>query len=137
MHDSYLPTSLSRVVIRRLTHHGALVLALIGLGGCVEWRPEAVPAPSSRAADRLPSEARIVTGDGRELLLRDPRVQNDSLIGMVPGARGGAPEVVGVPLKEIRSLEARRPSVGRSAALAAGIVGGVIVVLTVLFGTSS
>ena len=115
-----MPTSFSRVVIRGVTRHGALVAALLGLGACVEWRPEAVPAPSSRAADRLPSEARIVTVDGRELLLRDPYVQNDSLIGMVPGARGGAAQVVGVPLKEIRSLEARRPSVGRSTALAAG-----------------
>ena len=128
---------MSRVVTRGITRRGSLVVALLGFGACVEWRPEAVPAPSSRAADRLPSEARVVTGDGRDLLLRDPCVQNDSLIGIVPGARGGAPEVVGVPLKEIRSLEARRPSVGRSAALAAGIVGGVIVVLNILLGTGS
>ena len=135
--DSCSPTPLSVVVARGISRHGALVVALLGLGACVEWRPEAVPAPGSRAADRLPSEARVVTGDGRELLLRDPYVQNDSLIGVALRARGRDREVVGVALKEIRFLEARRPSVGRSAALAAGIVGGVIVVLNLLSGNGS
>jgi hypothetical protein len=128
---------LSHVTRRGFTQRGALVAALLALGACVEWRPEAVPASSSRAADRLPSETRIVTGDGRELLLRDPYVQDDSLFGVVLGVRGGDREVVGVALTEIRFLEARRPSVGRSAALAAGILGGVIVVLNVLYGNGS
>ena len=54
--DSYAPTALSHVTSRGFTQRGALVAALFALGACVEWRPEAVPAPSSRAADRLPSE---------------------------------------------------------------------------------
>jgi hypothetical protein len=135
--DSYSLTALSHAVSWDFTPRVALVIALLAVVGCVEWRPEAVPTPNSRAADRLPSQARIVTGDGRELLLRDPYVQHDSLMGEVPSGRGGVPELVGVPLNEIRSLEARRPSAGRSAVLAAGIVAGMIAVFDVLLGGGS
>ena len=115
-----------------LRRHLFVLLAALLAIGCVAWRPEPVSVAGSRAAERLPSRVRIVTADGRSMLLWDPSLRNDSLIGTRRGSHSGDTETVRVARTEIRSFDARRPSVGGSFMMFVGIVGGVIVALTVL-----
>jgi hypothetical protein len=114
-----------------------LVLALLSPIACVSWRNEPVPAAGSRAAERLPSRVRIVTADGRSTLLWDPYLRNDSIIGTARGPHRDDTVTVRIARADIRALEARRPSAGRSTLLALGAVAVFIALINVLAGGGS
>ena len=101
---------------------GLALLACFGvsvdLAGCVVWRTEPVPSPVSTTHSSLPARVRITTKDGRQQTVLYPEIRADSLTGQDPDAktRDGVVHVA-IPLSDIATLKARRPSLGRTTLL--------------------
>jgi hypothetical protein len=90
----------------------ALVLAT--LGACSDWQVQPV-APAELVNGSSPSRVKVHLHDGRRLVLRQPAVRADSVVGAADGP--------GVAVAEIDSIAVRRFSVPRTVGLTALIVG--------------
>ena len=116
-----------QAVMRRLLPVGRVV-ALLGTLACAEWRVEMVPPAGSRAASRLPSRIRIETQGGQSIILWEPKIRGDTLVGFtVGGARGMRSAPVRVAIADVRQFEALRATPVTSAGLTLGLVVGAIV----------
>jgi hypothetical protein len=100
----------------RLARSTALLALAMQLAGCVRWVAE--PSPSAALTGRGHRLVRVSTTGGDRLVLRDPEVSRDSLVGWVPsaGLRGGGR--VSLPLASVARVE-RRVSQTRPLAIAA------------------
>lgn len=84
--------------------------------------------PATLAGDDRPPVVRVVGAGGERLILRDPALVNDSVVGATPivagaggvadGSAGARP---GLPWEDVRALEVARVSTWRTIGLAAGI----------------
>ena len=99
----------------------SLSLLLAPAAACTSWRTQA-GSPSQVLTARQPSTARVTRADGSSVIVHGPRIVGDTLSGWSgnSGAQdGGRP--VQVPLSDIRSIEIRRTSAGKTILLLAGI----------------
>jgi hypothetical protein len=87
---------------------------------CVEWRSVGTPPVASVS---LPRFVRVTTRDSGQRLLEDAHFRGDTLVG-----RAADGEEVRIPSDGITRLEARVPSLSRSAGVAALILAGVVAV---------
>jgi hypothetical protein len=108
-----------------------ILLAALSAAACVSWRHESVPQSGSRAAERLPSQVRVATADGRTTTVRDPRIIGDTLTG-TEKCGDGEKMPIRIALSDIRELESRRPDAGRSAAMALVVVFASLGLLAIL-----
>jgi hypothetical protein len=99
------------------------VLVTFGLG-CSTWKSPQL-APEQVLATKRPDHVRVIQTSGAQLELWNPRVTNDSLVGTLE--RIGSTRFSGVPLADIREVQVRGVSAGKTVLLAAGI--GVTVLL--------
>ncbi len=116
--------SCSSAVRRR----GAATLVLMALGGtaCHSWHTERV-TPEAVLATRRPPTLRITCTDGSRIVLEQPLLQGDTLVGI--GQRPSEQREVRIVLSNVQRVATRRLSAGRTV----GLVGlGVIVVAGVL-----
>jgi hypothetical protein len=89
----------------------ALLLAM--LGACSSWQVQAV-APAELISGSSPSQVRVQLRDGRRIVLRQPTIRSDSLVG------GGDGQSVAVA--EIDSIALRRFDTPRTLGLTVLIV---------------
>lgn len=95
---------------------GTVLLVLMGLGGCTTWTASRQSLPE--LLEREPRAVlKVVRSDLSTHQLRSAAIVGDSLVGVrTPGNTNFA-----APLADIRSVEVRRVSAGRTAMLVAGI----------------
>ncbi len=112
-------------------------LALLALAGCTAWRAQALPPAD--AAGQGPKYARVTLASGERIDLSAPRVQADSLVGYrgladdpwrLPPQGTRRHSRVAIAVSDIRRLDVRVTSSGRTALLVGGIaaVGALVVV---------
>lgn len=103
---------------------GLLLIAACG-SGCYVWRTQPV-APAQIMADRQTSKLRITRNDGSQVILEQPTMRGDTLLGIVRGNRSTADEVR-IPLSDVREVAKEHLSARRTAALVAGVAAGAFV----------
>ena len=102
-------------------------LLLVLLTACHSWQPTTV-SPQGWTPEERPSSVRVTRMDGETVTVGDPTVRNDSIV----GATGLG---VGVASRDVRLLEVRRFSVGKTVGLVLGIpvvVAAVLVVVLII-----
>src|SRR5262245_47565662 len=112
------------MAIARRVARGCSVCALALLAACVDWRR----VPLGTAQEReLPRWVRATLRDSTELLLERAAFRGDTLVGRA--RRDSVATEVRVPAANIARLEARLPSLSRSAGLAALLLGSLVAIL--------
>lgn len=106
----------------------ASVIVLVASLGCVEWNAvDASPGDSPS----LPRWVRVTTSDSARRLLEDAAFRGDTLVGQGgDGPQRGAE--VRIARSSIARLEAREPSMSRSAGMAVVLMGGVLALAAAL-----
>ena len=84
----------------------ATLLLAVHLTGCNSWHTPTI-SPAEVIADEKPSEVRVTLKDGTRLTLDDPTIRGDS-IGTVAA------------LSDVRTIEVRRFSIGKTVGLVLG-----------------
>lgn len=109
------------------------VATLILMMGCASWQqPEASPAPFIR--DERPSKVKLFLAGGDSLVVWQPVIRNDSLVGLLPNSApaGETLRSYARPLGEIDSLKVRRASGSKTAVVFGGpillVVWGILLV---------
>ena len=104
----------------------AVGLAML-LQACASWQQ---PRQGDGGALKISSEhpLRVTLVNGNELLLSNPRVVGDSIVGEL----GYSAERMAVSLKDVKRLQERRVSAGRTAAAGAGIGAGAVVLYGII-----
>ncbi|MDH5590197.1 MAG: hypothetical protein OEZ37_09130 [Gemmatimonadota bacterium] len=108
----------------------AAIVVCLGTSGCTAWYPVTVP-PRELIESHHPSRVRVVGPDGVRIIVRDPEVVNDSIVGTREGvcdwdSHAGAGPVCmrAFPVVresfEVESLEVQRTSMFRTAAVIVG-----------------
>lgn len=85
------------------------ICAIAVVSGCHVWVPTAL-GPSRPFVN---GRARLHRADGTTLLIEGPRVEGDSIVGRPPNSAAH----IGVAQTDVRSVEVRRLSRGRTAAI--------------------
>jgi len=105
----------------------AVLLLVVQLGACMTWQPVAL-SPQRLIAEEDPSVVRVIRLDQSELVLADPIIRNDSMIGLAesrqcerrPGEMADRCIVslgsAGVPVSDVDLMDVKRFSVGWTAA---------------------
>jgi len=96
----------------------AMTLMVLYLGACTGWEVPPV-APAQFVAEEQPSKIRVTTADTHMLVLKNPIVRNDSILGGTSG------QMKGVPLGEVRRVETRKIQVDKTVMLAVGIAAAI------------
>ena len=103
----------------------ALAMMVLYLGACTGWQLQPV-APAQYLEEEQPSKIRVTTSDNQKLVLEQPFIRSDSLLGLASG------QVRGSPLAEVTRIETSKTNVGMTALLTIGILavigGGVVLV---------
>ena len=92
-----------------------LLLAL--LAGCHSWQPTTV-SPGALVSEERPLSVRLTLAGGEIVTVNDPIMRNDSIISVEEGQVG----VIGVPTRDINSLEVRRFHAGKTIGFVAATV---------------
>lgn len=100
------------------------------LAGCSSWRAGSL-APQHLIANRQPKQVRIVLSGNVMVVLNDPRVEGQHIVGWDVNAL--APR--SVPLADVKAFETWSPDGGKTALLVVGIVGGLAVLAFVAIRT--
>jgi len=104
-----------------------LLFLLLNLTACTSWQPAATPSPTQFVEVEQPDRVRVTVRDGTELVLEEPSVEGDELLGTVEEAS------VRVPFGDIFRLEVRRFSVGQTVMwVAVGVAAYVAAFVTVM-----
>jgi hypothetical protein len=105
-----------------LPRRASLLAATAFLAGCQSWHTEPLPTPRD-SARVVRGHVRATRADGSSIELAGVRVAGDTLRGTVWATRRSAePRAVALPVDSVPRLEARRVSVGRTAALTGGLL---------------
>ncbi|HEU5303720.1 MAG TPA: hypothetical protein VFU40_03665 [Gemmatimonadales bacterium] len=91
---------------------------------CTTWKSPQL-APEQVIASKRPDHVRVLQSSGAQLELWNPRISNDSLVGRL--ARADSTRLDGMPLADIKQLQVRAVSAGKTVLLVTGI--GVAVLL--------
>jgi hypothetical protein len=84
----------------------ATILLGIQLSSCVSWQPLPEPTPVFLAAEE-PDRIRVTTAEGQQLILNNPRVISDTIVGTedqvcTPSPVAGAPYTCSEPVVDAR-----------------------------------
>ena len=82
---------------------------LVTLNACTSWQI-APTAPAQVVSERHPKQVRVRKADGRKVVLREPLVRGDSLLGLA------GRDTTGLALGEVDSLEVKRVDAGKTTA---------------------
>ena len=100
-----------------------LVLAMAFLSGCRTWQPTTV-SPRVLIAEEQPRLIRVTGPDGVPRVVAGPRIEGDAIVVAAecrrsPSPRGGymCPTEAVLALNDVRDIEVRRVSAGRTALL--------------------
>ena len=88
-------------------------LLLVLLTACYSWRPTTV-TPQQLISEELPSFVRVTLSSGETIFFENPSVRNDSIVGTGSSVR--------VASRDIRLLEVRRFSVGKTIGLVVPLI---------------
>jgi hypothetical protein len=128
------------IATRRLA---TLVMTVSLLGGCSTWRMQGLAPATAISATSTPPHVRITLRDETRFEVYQAVVQGDSLLGVGPAAplraynygRPVAPTLsharIAVALSDIRTLEIRTHSGGKTTLLVTGIIVGLLAVFVV------
>lgn len=120
---------------RRLTAHSWLLAGVLVsplLLSCTSWRLQQI-SPAQLISEKQPSKIRVTRSDGTRIVLTQPRLSGDSLIGsaigyvsVVPpegGARVGVStaEPLGIPLADVAGVSVRRTNAWLTSLLVLGV----------------
>lgn len=117
----------------------AALAVLPSLGACTSWRPAAV-GPAELLETESPESIRVARADGTAIVMDNPRLEGDSIVGAerecrtAAGPRPGGRTVcytgekVGVSIADTEGVEVRATS-GTSTGF--GVVGGVLLAVGV------
>jgi hypothetical protein len=111
----------------------AVLLLVLHVSGCTGWHTRDV-APEVLVSESQPYKIRVRRTDGSRLVLIDPAIQGDSIIERPhrfnPVPDSTAPNVpsttlmefrAGLPLVDVREIQTRGFSVGKTALLVSGV----------------
>jgi len=101
-------------------HLGGIVLSL-ALAGCSSWQVQDV-APAQLFENGPPERLRITRGDSTQVVMDQPRLGTDSLVGVSAGAP------VAIPLTDVRALAVRKGDTGKTLGLIAGVTAAGLIV---------
>ena len=95
----------------------ALTMSAFGVG-CTTWKKPEVP-PQQLITEKRPDHVRIIQANDAQLELWTPRISSDSLVGY--SQRVDSTKLNGVPLEDIKEVQVRGVSGGKTVLLAAGL----------------
>ena len=111
---------------------GTLLLMTLYGTACQAWHTERI-APESLLAAREPAELRITTTDGSQIVVGQPVLRGDTLVGT--RHHQDQQQEVRVPLTDVRAVATRGFSAGRTLGLTLGLatvaVGTVVIVFLI------
>jgi hypothetical protein len=102
---------------------GAVTLTAFSLG-CTSWRSQQA-APEEVIA-RKPNHVRVLQSNGMQLELWHPRLSGDSLVGQLTST--DSTRFGGMPLADVRAMQVRAVSAGKTVLLAAGVGAAVLLI---------
>ena len=106
-----------------------LALVLVPLcAGCMAWESQQLPQPSS--TQRLPDPVRITRTDRSTLVLNDPMVVGDSIVGFAGRER------TAVALRDVWNMERSKTQFVRTAGLSFALTIAAVAVLVAVTLTS-
>lgn len=115
----------------------AVLLVALHLNACTTWQAATV-SPRELVERDQPSSVRVTRLDGRQSVLRDPYITNDSIVGWVqvpcpslarPGSCIAGRTVNQTLLDEITAIQVRRISLGITALVSVVIIGTLAVLV--------
>ena len=108
----------------------AYAMMSMALISCTQWvRQELTPAQV--VTETKPAQIRVTRSDGTRVVLGQPQVVSDSMIGSVPGQR------LSIPLSDVAAVSLRKGNPGGTALLFVGALAGVgVVILAGLAGNA-
>lgn len=106
----------------RIQRAVSLALMVLYLGGCYSWRVQPF-VPDQFVEVKQPSRIRVTTSNGEQLVLNQPRVRNDSIVG-----RGDA-GMTGVPVSSVEQIETSSSNAGKAVLLGVGVASTVALVV--------
>jgi len=100
-----------------------MALGTLGSSGCVAWRVQ-TGSPAEIVANPKVEVIKVTQANETELLVYQPRVQNDTLTGLPTEL---AIQKVSIPVSDITSVATRYRHIGKTMLAVLAIGGGVIV----------
>ena len=96
-------------------------LLMVLLAACQSWQPTTV-SPHGWTPEEQPSSVRATLANGEVITVRDPMMRNDSIVGATYA------DVAAVASRDVRLLEVRRFSVGKTIGLGVllNVLGGLV-----------
>jgi hypothetical protein len=110
----------------RLSSRGTMLVLAACLSACTSWRVQHA-TPEQVIRQDQPSKLRVVRTDSVRLVLSQPHISGDSLVGTLNRAE------VGIPLSEVSSVAQRKSDVAKSIGLGLAVSA---VALGVLYAVS-
>ena len=105
------------------------------LSSCTAWHVQSA-SPAQVVQEEQPSRVRVTTiGHSDPVILLEPRVSGDTLVGFVKRDFSGAPDTASalkIPLADISHVALHKTNAGKSVLLGLGIVVGMLVVSVAL-----
>jgi len=95
------------------------------LVACTSWHVESI-SPEQVIA-KHPPQVRVTMAAGGQVVIRNPRIVADSVVGVSSQSPGRTP--IGAPLSLVRGVATRRVSALKTGALGAGILAVTVAVL--------
>jgi hypothetical protein len=107
MHALQKPGALSRPFA-----YAMLSLALVA---CTRWVPQEL-TPAQVVSEMKPARIRVTRSDSTRLVLVQPQVAGDSMIGSVPGRR------TSIPLSDVAAVSLRKGNPGGTVLVVLGVL---------------
>ena len=117
----------------------AAVMLIMTVSGaaCQSWHTERL-APDAVLATRQPAQLRVTRADGSRIVIEQPALVNDTLVGSGRGHHRG--EEQRVALADVRKVATRRfdagETIGLAAVVCAGLYGAFLVAVVASCGTA-
>jgi hypothetical protein len=96
----------------------AAILLSLQVASCTSWRVASV-SPAQLIAEEQPAKIRVTRSDGTRLVLHQPSVQGDSLVGSHAAGIAGPDRAVA--LVDVTAVARRRGDTGRTVLLGVGV----------------
>ena len=107
---------------RRESRRLCVLLQLsVFLSACMSWQTQPV-SPTQLINDQRPSVVRVTRPDSSRIVLREPVVQGDTLIGFPQSATADSLIRTRVPLADVQDIAILRSDPNKNTLLAAGFV---------------
>ena len=112
------------------TERTGFVVCVSLLVACHTWTPSEIPQPAQPLAG-APKQVRVVLTNGTAIVLIDPYMSADTLVGDVYNDRVDTPVRRGIPIAQIKALENPKVSSLRTAWLLLGL--GAVLLLAAFY----